>query len=105
MLNLDFCEYRAQCLKTRRRRLIELAATDSSWFDVDTLTVLTRCYKTLLPREDYVNEVLSGVPDLYGESPPSFTSFSALDDLTRFVSLPPRQVPSGSRRLSSSPSS
>ncbi|GAA6064480.1 hypothetical protein JCM10212_000360 [Sporobolomyces blumeae] len=38
----------------------------SSWFDVDTLTVLTRCYKTLLPREDYVNDVLSGVPDLYG---------------------------------------
>jgi hypothetical protein len=39
---------------------------DSSWFDVDTLTVLTRCYKTLLPKEDYVNDVLSGVPDLYG---------------------------------------
>ncbi|GAA5839787.1 hypothetical protein JCM5353_003763 [Sporobolomyces roseus] len=38
----------------------------SSWFDVDTLTVLTRCYKTLLPKEDYVNDVLSGVPDLYG---------------------------------------
>ncbi|GAA5881187.1 hypothetical protein JCM16303_004835 [Sporobolomyces ruberrimus] len=38
----------------------------SSWFDVDTLTVLTRCYKTLLPQEDYVNDVLSGVPDLYG---------------------------------------
>ncbi|GAA5872768.1 hypothetical protein JCM8547_006337 [Rhodosporidiobolus lusitaniae] len=38
----------------------------SGWFDVDTLTVLTRCYKTLLPREDYVTEVLAGVPDLYG---------------------------------------
>ncbi|GAA5937712.1 Yip5p [Sporobolomyces koalae] len=38
----------------------------SSWFDVDTLTVLTRCYKTLIPKEDYVNDVLSGVPDLYG---------------------------------------
>ncbi|GAA5991584.1 hypothetical protein JCM11641_004013 [Rhodosporidiobolus odoratus] len=38
----------------------------SGWFDVDTLTVLTRCYKTLTPREDYVAEVLSGVPDLYG---------------------------------------
>ncbi|GAA6037417.1 hypothetical protein JCM8097_008560 [Rhodosporidiobolus ruineniae] len=38
----------------------------SGWFDVDTITVLTRCYKTLLPREDYVTEVLAGVPDLYG---------------------------------------
>ncbi|GAA5825357.1 hypothetical protein JCM11251_006949 [Rhodosporidiobolus azoricus] len=38
----------------------------SGWFDVDTKTVLTRCYKTLLPREDYVNDVLAGVPDLYG---------------------------------------
>ncbi|BGP18212.1 hypothetical protein JCM10213_007840 [Rhodosporidiobolus nylandii] len=38
----------------------------SGWFDVDTLTVLTRCYKTLIPREDYVADVLAGVPDLYG---------------------------------------
>ncbi|GAA5956131.1 hypothetical protein JCM21900_002604 [Sporobolomyces salmonicolor] len=38
----------------------------TGYFDVDTLTVLTRCYKTLVPREDYVAEVLAGVPDLYG---------------------------------------
>ncbi|GAA6017219.1 hypothetical protein JCM10207_002574 [Rhodosporidiobolus poonsookiae] len=38
----------------------------SAWFDVDTLTVLTRCYKTLLPRENYIDEVLVGRPDLYG---------------------------------------
>ncbi|BGP01809.1 hypothetical protein RTG_01797 [Rhodotorula toruloides ATCC 204091] len=38
----------------------------SGWFDVDTMTVLTRCYKTLIPKEDYVSEVLAGVPDLYG---------------------------------------
>ncbi|ORY76895.1 hypothetical protein BCR35DRAFT_305647 [Leucosporidium creatinivorum] len=38
----------------------------TGYFDVDTLTVLTRCWKTLLPRENYVEEVLAGVPDLYG---------------------------------------
>ncbi|GAA5900474.1 hypothetical protein JCM5296_001557 [Sporobolomyces johnsonii] len=38
----------------------------TGYFDVDTTTVLTRCYKTLVPREDYVAEVLAGVPDLYG---------------------------------------
>ncbi|GAA5874504.1 hypothetical protein JCM1840_000799 [Sporobolomyces johnsonii] len=38
----------------------------TGYFDVDTFTVLTRCYKTLVPREDYVAEVLAGVPDLYG---------------------------------------
>lgn len=31
--------------------------------------MLTRCWKTLLPRENYVEEVLAGVPDLYGMSP------------------------------------
>ncbi|KAK4050181.1 hypothetical protein OIO90_005163 [Microbotryomycetes sp. JL221] len=36
------------------------------YFDVDTSTVLTRCFKTMVPREDYVAEVLSDVPDLYG---------------------------------------
>ncbi|KAM0751668.1 Yip1-domain-containing protein [Meredithblackwellia eburnea MCA 4105] len=38
----------------------------TGYFDVDTMTVLTRCWKTLVPREDYVAEVLAGVPDLYG---------------------------------------
>ncbi|KAM0790213.1 hypothetical protein ACM66B_005527 [Microbotryomycetes sp. NB124-2] len=36
------------------------------YFDVDTVTVLTRCWKTMVPLEDYVQEVLSDVPDLYG---------------------------------------
>ena len=31
------------------------------------MTVLTRCYKTLIPKEDYVADVLNGMPDLYGE--------------------------------------
>ncbi len=44
-----------------------LVTADSGYFDVDTQTVLTRCYKSLLPTEDYINHVLSGVPDLYGE--------------------------------------
>lgn len=51
------------------------ARADSSWFDVNTAKVLERCYKTLLPREDYVGEVLEGAPDLYGE--PSFSSSSS----------------------------
>ncbi|SCV73943.1 BQ2448_6373 [Microbotryum intermedium] len=38
----------------------------TGYFDVDTVTVLTRGAKTFLPREDYVGEVLLGVPDLYG---------------------------------------
>ncbi|TNY18113.1 hypothetical protein DMC30DRAFT_73439 [Rhodotorula diobovata] len=38
----------------------------SAWFDVNTAKVLERCYRTLLPREDYVGEVLEGAPDLYG---------------------------------------
>ncbi|GAA5907626.1 hypothetical protein JCM8208_000021 [Rhodotorula glutinis] len=38
----------------------------SSWFDVNTAKVLERCYKTLIPKEDYVGEVLEGAPDLYG---------------------------------------
>lgn len=33
------------------------------------MTVLTRCYKTLIPKEDYVADVLNGMPDLYGELP------------------------------------
>ncbi|KDE08191.1 hypothetical protein MVLG_01670 [Microbotryum lychnidis-dioicae p1A1 Lamole] len=38
----------------------------TGYFDVDTVTVLTRGARTFLPREDYIGEVLSGVPDLYG---------------------------------------
>lgn len=40
----------------------------TGYFDVDTMTVLTRCYKTLLPKEDYVEQVLDGNVDLYGSS-------------------------------------
>ncbi|POY70872.1 hypothetical protein BMF94_6049 [Rhodotorula taiwanensis] len=58
VLNIDSCE------RGRARRGTLVA--DSGWFDVDTVTVLTRCYKTLIPKEDYVAEVLNGMPDLYG---------------------------------------
>lgn len=34
--------------------------------------MLTRCYKSLIPTEDYINHVLSGVPDLYGKSQTPF---------------------------------
>ncbi|CAD6567366.1 MAG: hypothetical protein CYPHOPRED_001631 [Cyphobasidiales sp. Tagirdzhanova-0007] len=40
--------------------------TYSSWFDVDTVTVCTRSYLTLYPREDYLAVVLNNAPDLYG---------------------------------------
>lgn len=50
----------------RSRADVGLVAADTGYFDVDTVTVLTRCWKTLAPREDYVAEVLAGVPDLYG---------------------------------------
>lgn len=69
VLNLDFCTY--DILPKRERRSPLPSPADSGWFDVDTLTVLTRCYKTLIPREDYVTEVLAGVPDLYGASSPN----------------------------------
>merc|ERR1711939_47528 len=41
----------------------------SGWFDGDTRTVLTRCWRTLVGpvlRENYIEEVLAGAPDLYG---------------------------------------
>jgi len=38
----------------------------SAWFDIDTMTVLERCWKTMYPIEDYVEVVLNGQPDLYG---------------------------------------
>lgn len=38
----------------------------TAYFDVDTRTVLDRCWRTCWPREDYVEGVLGGVPDLYG---------------------------------------
>lgn len=70
VLNLDFCESCHSLSEGEGRGLglmdwvgLEL---DTGYFDVDTVTVLTRCYKTLLPMEDYVADVLGGVPDLYG---------------------------------------
>lgn len=64
VLNLDFC---ALAVPVRQSRLADLVSrADSGWFDVDTRTVMTRCYKTLILKEDYVSEVLAGVPDLYG---------------------------------------
>lgn len=54
-------------IKATRRYFADTRGTvDTGYFDVDTMTVLTRCLKTLVPREDYVAEVLAGVPDLYG---------------------------------------
>lgn len=38
----------------------------SPYFDVRTKTVLERCWKTMYPKEDYVEVVLAGQPDLYG---------------------------------------
>lgn len=79
MLNLDFCEAHHPLHSLQRLLLLIRgiagadrdpapdAIADTRYFDVDTQTVLTRCWKTLVPREDYVAEVLSDVPDLYGE--------------------------------------
>jgi len=39
----------------------------SKYFDVDTKLVLERAWRTMYPREDYVEDVLNGVPDLYGK--------------------------------------
>jgi hypothetical protein len=64
VLTLDFCASSEPACSGDLADLPSLA--DSGWFDVDTMTVLTRCYKTLIPKEDYVSEVLAGVPDLYG---------------------------------------
>ncbi|GAA99751.1 uncharacterized protein L969DRAFT_622221 [Mixia osmundae IAM 14324] len=38
----------------------------SKYFDIDTMTVLERSWRTMYPREDYVDHVLNGQPDLYG---------------------------------------
>ena len=38
----------------------------SSWFDVDTATVLERSWRTLYPKEDYLSVTLNNAPDLYG---------------------------------------
>lgn len=72
VLNLDYCQSRWHAVDSSEWRAdrVVLARADTGYFDVDTQTVLTRCYKTLLPTEDYVNQVLSGVPDLYGRSNP-----------------------------------
>ncbi|KAA1103313.1 hypothetical protein PGT21_014030 [Puccinia graminis f. sp. tritici] len=38
----------------------------SPYFDVETKTVLERCWRTMYPKDDYVEVVLAGQPDLYG---------------------------------------
>lgn len=38
----------------------------SSYFDVDTPTVLERSWRTLYPKEEYIPVVLNNQPDLYG---------------------------------------
>ncbi|KAG0145297.1 hypothetical protein CROQUDRAFT_658873 [Cronartium quercuum f. sp. fusiforme G11] len=38
----------------------------TQYFDVETKTVLERCWKTMYPKDDYVESVLAGRPDLYG---------------------------------------
>lgn len=38
----------------------------SLYFDVETKTVLERCWRTMCPKDDYVEVVLAGQPDLYG---------------------------------------
>lgn len=38
----------------------------SSWFDIDTRTVLERSWRTLYPKEDYIGIILNNQPDLYG---------------------------------------
>jgi hypothetical protein len=54
------------------------------YFDVDTQTVLTRCWRTMLPLEDYLNEVLENRPDLYG---PFWTLTTVIFSLFVFSSL------------------
>ncbi|KDQ18414.1 hypothetical protein BOTBODRAFT_171259 [Botryobasidium botryosum FD-172 SS1] len=54
------------------------------YFDVDTKTVLSRCYHTLLPREDYINVTLESRPDLYG---PFWTLTTVIFALFVFSSL------------------
>ncbi|KAG8959892.1 hypothetical protein FRC03_007336 [Tulasnella sp. 419] len=36
------------------------------YFDVDTKTVLMRCYSTLLPKTDFIADVCDSKPDMYG---------------------------------------
>lgn len=38
----------------------------TGWFDIDTQTVLERSWRTLYPKEDYLNVTLNNAPDLYG---------------------------------------
>lgn len=38
----------------------------AGYFDVETKMVLERCWKTMYPREEYLEGVLGGQPDLYG---------------------------------------
>ena len=105
-MSLDYCEWGTErhteatvCQEGKAGELTVpgLVAADTGYFDVDTATVLTRCWKTLAPREDYVAEVLSGVPDLYGEE------LCSRSPLLRSRLRP--QVHSGFLPPSSSPSS
>jgi len=38
----------------------------SRWFDVDTMLVFDRAWRTMYPLEDFIDTVLNGAPDLYG---------------------------------------
>lgn len=39
----------------------------AGYFDVETKMVLERCWKTMFPKDEYLEGVLGGQPDLYGE--------------------------------------
>jgi len=54
------------------------------YFDVDTKTVLSRCYHSMIPKEDYVSVVLDSRPDLYG---PFWTLTTVIFALFVFSSL------------------
>ena len=38
----------------------------SRYFDVDTMLVFNRAWQTMYPKDDFVDTVLNGAPDLYG---------------------------------------
>ena len=40
--------------------------TYAGWFDIDTNTVLERCWRTMYPKDDYLTVTLNNAPDLYG---------------------------------------
>ncbi|KAG8754353.1 hypothetical protein FRC14_005160 [Serendipita sp. 396] len=66
------------------------------YFDVDTQTVLKRCYHTMIPNKDYLTEHLSPSPDLYGPfwtlSTMAFSLFvfsSLASSITSYLSTEP----------------